>query len=252
MTAQLVIYGLLSEWLGAELQPPLRRFESGRGLQLSKVYQNWYNSDMLAIIGTYRKDAYVFDLLDSMKEYVTGITKLHFIDDSGDVDFAIRLAEYGDVTSLNREGYNAAMQEAVKVATSARDHVAFIEEDFTFIAPIDFYRLAAHLDSHPYLAQIVLQREPWFDAEKEYGSIIEFHQKKKRQIFRDVDEFWEHTAFFSCNPALWHQKTWESGWPEGQWSEDKKRLSLLKGRKKFALTKNIVVEHHGERSGHGY
>lgn len=207
---------------------------------------------MLAIIGTYRKDEYVFKLLESMDEFVTGITKLHFIDDSGDVDFAIRLAEYGDVTSLSQEGYNAAMQEAVKVAQSERDHVAFIEEDFVFTHPVDFFRLASHLDAHPYLAQIVLQRAPWFDAEKEYGSIIEFHQKKRRQIFRDVDGFWEHTAFFSCNPGIWSRKTWETGWPEGEWSEDQKRLSLLKGRKKFALSKNIPVVHTGIRSGHGY
>jgi hypothetical protein len=207
---------------------------------------------MLAIIGTYRNLDYVPALLDSIDEYVTGITQYHFIDDSGNPETQLKLSEWGDVTGLNKEGYNAAMQAAVAVAQRERDHVVWLEEDFTFIGTVDFHRLAAHLDMHPYLAQIVLQRAPWFDAEKEYGSIIEFHQKKRRQIFRDVHDFWEHNAFFSCNPGIWSRHTWASGWPEGEWSEDQKRLSLLKGRKKFALTKNVLVEHHGERSGHGY
>jgi hypothetical protein len=195
---------------------------------------------------------YLPALMDSIKEHVNGITEYVFIDDSNDPQIASKLAEWGEVIETHGKGYNAAMQAAVARGAQERDHVIWLEEDFTFTSMIDFHRLAAHLDSHPYLAQIVLQRAPWFDAEKEYGSIIEFHQKKRRQIFRDIDSFWEHTAFFSCNPGIWHRRTWESGWPEGDWSEDQKRLSLLKGRKKFALTKNIVVEHHGERTGHGY
>lgn len=207
---------------------------------------------MLAIIGSYRKLEYVPQLLESIKEHVTGITSFHFIDDSGDVDTQLKLSEWGDVTALDKQGYNAAMQAAVKVGKNYGDHAVWLEEDFVFTGSVDFYRLAAHLDAHPYLAQIVLQREPWFDAEKEYDSIIEFHKKKKRAIFRDIEGFWEHSAFFSCNPGIWSASTWASGWPEGDWSEDQKRLSLLKGRKKFALSKNIVVEHSGIRSGHGY
>ena len=207
---------------------------------------------MLAIIGTYRGLTYVPDLMESIKTYVTGLTEFVFVDDSNDPEIASKLSEHGEVIETNGQGYNAAMQAVTARAQAERDHVPFIEEDFTFIAPVDFTRLAAHLDMHPYLAQIVLQREPWFDAEKEYGSIIEFHQKKKRQVFRDIDGFWEHSAFFSCNPGIWSRATWASGWPEGDWSEDQKRLSLLKARKKFAFSKNIVVEHHGVRSGHGY
>jgi len=195
---------------------------------------------------------YLPALLESIEEHVTGITDYAFIDDSDDPLVAAELHKRGQVIETHGAGYNAAMQAAVTRGALEQDHTVWLEEDFTFTGTVDFHRLAAHLDTHPYLSQIVLQRAPWFDAEKEFDSIIEFHQKKRRQIFRDVDEFWEHTAFFSCNPGIWHRRTWETGWPEGDWSEDQKRLSLLKGRKKFALTKNVLVEHHGERSGHGY
>ena len=207
---------------------------------------------MLALIGTYRGLTYVPALMDSMEEHVTGLREFVFINDSPDPEDSKKLSKYGEVIDTHGAGYNAAMQAAVARAKAERDHVPFIEEDFTFIREVNFDRLAAHLDEHPYLAQIVLQREPWFEAEKEYGSIIEFHEKKRRQKFRDVHGFWEHNAFFSCNPGIWSRQTWASGWPEGEWSEDQKRLSLLKGRKKFALSKNVVVAHHGVRSGHGY
>lgn len=207
---------------------------------------------MLALIGTYRGLDYVPALMASIEEHVSGLTEFVFINDSKKPGDAKKLSEYGEVISTYGKGYNAAMQAATARAQAERDHVPWIEEDFTFTGNVDFTRLAAHLDMHPYLAQITLQREPWFDAEKEYDSIIEFHEKKRRQKFRDVDGFWEHNAFFSCNPGIWSRQTWASGWPEGEWSEDQKRLSLLKGRKKFALSKNVVVEHHGVRSGHGY
>jgi hypothetical protein len=39
-----------------------------------------------AIIGTYRKSAYVERALRSLDKHVTGITDITFIDDSGDPD----------------------------------------------------------------------------------------------------------------------------------------------------------------------
>lgn len=189
--------------------------------------------------------------MDSIKEFTNGLTEFVFVDDSNDPQIASKLSEWGEVIETHGEGYNAAMQAVVARAALEKDHVPFIEEDFTFIAPVDFHRLAAHLDNHPYLAQIVLQREPWFDAEKEFDSLVDFHTSKGK-IFRDVEGFWEHTAFFSCNPGLWHRKTFEAGWPEGDWSEDAMKRKLVKSKKKFAFSKNVVVEHHGIRSGHGY
>lgn len=207
---------------------------------------------MLAIIGTYRKQTYVPALLESLEKNATGITELVFVDDSGDSKNASQLAKLGEVIETGGQGYNAAMHAVVARGEAENDHAVFLEEDFVLTDIVDFHRLAAHIDTHPYLAQIVLQRAPWFDAEKEYDSIIEFHQKAKNQKFRDVDGIWEHVAFFSGNPAVWNRTTFESGWPIAQWSEDIKRLSLIRDRKRFGLTKNIVVEHHGVRSGHGY
>ena len=206
---------------------------------------------MLAIIGTYRGMDYVPDLLQSIDEHVIGITRLVFVDDSNDLQTASKLTAWGEVVQTFGKGYNAAMQAVTARGAQENDHAIFLEEDFTFTGAVDFLSLADHLDTHPHLSQIVLQREPWFAAEKEYNSLVDFH-RAKGHTFRDANGFWEHTAFFSCNPAIWHRETWAAGWPEGEWSEDQKRREELARHKRFAFTKDVLVEHHGIRSGTGY
>lgn len=206
---------------------------------------------MLAIIGTYRKDAYVFRLLDSLKENASGITQLHFVDDSGDSDFAKKLSNYGDVSETGAQGYNAAMQEVVRLGADYGDHAAFLEEDFTITANTDFFSLAAHIDLHPYLSQVVIQRQPWFPVELRAGDMLRVFKNRGKQ-FKDVHGFFEHEHFFSCNPAVWNLDTFRAGWPEGEWSENIKRDAELAAGRKFAITKNIRAHHEGVRSGKGY
>jgi len=206
---------------------------------------------MLAIIGTYRKDAYLPLLLDSLKENASGITQLHFVDDSGDQAFSDSLSQYGDVTALGGQGYNAAMQEVVRVGAAYGDHAIFLEEDFTIDTPTDFFNIAAHIDTHPYLSQVVLQRQPWFENELRAGDMLRVFKNRGKQ-FKDVHGYLEHEHFFSCNPAVWNKDTFAAGWPEGDWSENLKRDAELAAGRKFAITKNIRVHHDGVRSGKGY
>lgn len=206
---------------------------------------------MLAIIGTYRKDAYLWRLLESLKENAWGLTDLHFVDDSGDEDFAKKLRDHGDVTETHAQGYNAAMQEVCRIGTEYNDHAAFIEEDFTLTKATDFNRLAAHIDTHPYLAQVVLLRNAWFEEEIEAGGVMEAIRKRRFSI-RERDGFQEHGAFFSCNPAVWNKDIFPLGWPEGAGSENRKRLQLLRKHYKFAISPDIRCHHDGIRSGKDY
>lgn len=206
---------------------------------------------MLAIIGTYRKDAYVFRLLDSLKENASGITAYHFVDDSGNKTFAKKLAKFGDVTQVGGNGYNAAMQEVVRIGTEYGDHAAFLEEDFIIDSTTDFTMLAAHIDMHPYLSQVVLQRQPWFPVELRAGDMLRVFKNRGKQ-FKDVHGFLEHEHFFSGNPAVWNWDTFAAGWPEGEWSENLKRDAELQAGRKFAITKNIRCHHDGERIGKNY
>ncbi len=233
----------MTEWLGMPLQKVVRGFDSRWGL--------WYDSGMLAIIGTYRKDAYVYRLLNSLEANASGITQIHFVDDSGDDDFATDLSRYGDVTQIGGKGYNAAMQEVVRLGAAYGDHAAFLEEDFIVDSVTDFFMLAAQIDTHPYLSQVVLQRQPWFEPELRAGDMLKVYKNRGKQ-FKDVDGFLEHEHFFSCNPAVWNLETFKAGWPEGDWSENLKRDSELAAGRRFAITKNIRCHHDGVRSGTGY
>ena len=64
---------------------------------------------MRTLIGTYRKQQHIPAALRSLDTYVTGITDLIFIDDSGDPDNAAQLAQYGKVIETGANGYGAAM-----------------------------------------------------------------------------------------------------------------------------------------------
>lgn len=208
---------------------------------------------MLAIIGTYRGLEYVPRLLASLQEHASGITETVFVDDSGDPAVRKALAQWGDVHEVADEnaGYNAAMQCVVNLGQDYGDHAAFIEEDFVFTSMTDFTMLAAHIDAHPYLSQVVLQRPAWFPVELRAGDMLKVYKNRGKQ-FKDVHGFFEHEHFFSCNPAVWNIETFKAGWPLGDWSEDMKRAVELDAGRKFAISKDIRVRHEGVRSGKGY
>lgn len=208
---------------------------------------------MLAIIGTYRGLEYTPRLLASLKDHVSGITETVFVDDSGDAKVRKALKAWGDVHEVADEnaGYNAAMQVVVNLGQDYGDHAAFIEEDFVFTGTTDFARLASHIDSHPYLSQVVLQRPAWFPVELRAGSMLKVHTNRGK-LFREVHDFLEHEHFFSCNPAVWNIETFRAGWPVGEWSENLKRDEELAAGRKFAITKDIRVMHDGVRSGKDY
>lgn len=204
---------------------------------------------MKLIVGTYRKRAYIDKALDSIDKYVTEVTEIVFVDDSGDPEHHAYLSQFGKVVDTGRSGYGPAMKAVC--AEAGHDKFAFVEEDFQFLNHVDLKAMGDLLDERPYLAQLALLRGPWFPVEHEHGGLIEALVAKGEK-FDMVDGLWEQTATFTCNPAVWQQGIAPQGWPDGQWSEDAKRDQLLAQGYKFGFVPGIKVHHDGVRSGFNY
>lgn len=206
---------------------------------------------MLAIIGTYRKTTHIQACLDSLNK-VTGITQTVIVDDSGDDlyrNLAVATYKHRVIpVATHQTGYQAAMQ-TIWATAQGHDHVFLIEEDFTIEAPINLNKWADYLNTHPNVAQVVAQRQPWYPNEIKAGSILAATDDPGEL----VDGLIQHRAFFSCNPTVIPARTLAHQWPAGAWSESQLAQQLLtKPDTRFALTPNIITHHHGTRQGHGY
>jgi len=207
---------------------------------------------MQIIIGCYRKLTLVPRLLDSIDEHVKHLQlDLVFVDDSADDATQRMLRRFGEVLDVGGKGYGAAMRAACDVGAREPFSV-WIEEDFTFTAPVDFEALADVLYETPRLAQIVLQRQPWFPNEVKAGGLVPALVERGHQFHPIGHGLLEHTAFFSGNPSVWRREVFEAGWPDARWSEDVKGRELVAAGYSFALTEDVLVHHDGERSGKGY
>jgi hypothetical protein len=204
---------------------------------------------MRALIGTYRNRVHVPDALRSLDQFVTGITDLVFIDDSGNADTSTWLAQYGKVVEVGGRGYNAAMKAACDAAEG--QPCLWWEEDFTALVPVDLTHIAELLFHRPYLAQIALLRGPHFPVEHEHGGVIEA-LVAKGHTFTEVNGVIEQTATFTGNPSVWRGEVFRAGWPVGKWSEERKRDLLLRESYRFGYLPGIRVGHDGVRSGHSY
>lgn len=208
---------------------------------------------MLCIIGTYRGNKYLPRLMENLTNNLGGVTEYAFVDDSG----SPQPWQYqrGHVFDVGRRGYNEAMKTVCRAATELApgEPFFFIEEDFTLLAPVSLHQIEARLLTRPNLAQVALMRGPFFPIEVEHGGLLEGLKARlpdtKLELIGDV---WEQDGTFTCNPSMWRPEVAESGWPDGKWSEDKKRDELLAEGWLFGILEGVVVEHDGVRSGFGY
>jgi hypothetical protein len=207
---------------------------------------------MRVIVGTYRQREHVPAALASLDEFVTGADDLVFVDDSGDIENHLWLRQYGRVIDTGRVGYGGAMKMVCETAEGQESF--FLEEDFTFLSPLNLAMLSDILAARPYLAQIALLRGPHFRAERRYGGVLEALRAKRvnRPKITEVDGIIEQTVTFTCNPAVWRGEVFASGWPDGKWSEDTKTKLLVSEGYKFGYLPGIRVAHHGAHTGFGY
>jgi hypothetical protein len=127
----------------------------------------------------------------------------------------------------------------------------WFEEDFCVVEPINLGDLSEILYQRPYLAQVALLRGPHFPIEHQHGGLIEALEAQGHE-FKNVMGCIEQFATFTGNPSVWRGEVWASGWPDGKWSEDRKRDLLLRQGYRFGFLEGIKVEHGGIRTGHGY
>lgn len=156
-------------------------------------------------------------------------------------------------------GFSGAIQAGwEKVCELDVDYVFNHEADFLFNAPVPIDRMIRVLEQRPYLAQIVLKRQPVNEKEAEAGGIVEMWPDEYRQATDRGDVFSEHRLFWSTNPGVYSAAWCSQGWPQVGGSEmawtDRLRedpdLRFAFWGGKFDTPR---CEHIGyERAGHGY
>lgn len=178
---------------------------------------------------TNRRDLYIHGALRSLREHVTGWDRVVVFDDSGDDAWRNRLCDSEDVTVVpvapRPAGYTAAMRRIWSATTGS---LFLLEEDFRFTRPVNLTDLHTVLDGNPRLAQVALQRPPWYRNERRAGVIpaqrarIDAERaaagRPPTQWTRHATHL-EHTAGVTCNPALWSAAAFTADWPNTAWSE---------------------------------
>ncbi len=142
---------------------------------------------------------------------------------------AARFPEWSVQSTGDKAGYAAAMHQAFMwLDDVAPGRVLWLEDDFTFNAPVDVDLMGRVLDRNPQLAQLVLRRQPWNDSERAAGGIVEQHPDWYTDC-RDDElgvEWLEQTAFFSNNPNLMQHWVLGTPYPHGDNAEGRFTFAL--------------------------
>ena len=137
------------------------------------------------------------------------------------------------------------------------DYCFHVESDFTFNDRIPVGWMQKILEARPYLAQVALKRQPWNDAEKAAGGIIEQAPENYEEHESVAGKWTEHDVCFTTNPSLYSRSIVEKGWPDGPESEGVFSHQLRQGGYRFAYLGGKFdpprVTHIGtHRTGNGY
>ncbi|WP_241831196.1 hypothetical protein [Parafrankia soli] len=170
---------------------------------------------------------------------------------------------------LRRAGFGGAIRQAWEFiyTWSKADYILHLEDDFTFRQAVDLAAMAQVLAERPHLSQLALRRQPWNDAERAAGGIVEQHPDDYVQVTDEHGHAWlEHRRFFTTNPCLYRRELCSAGWPAGAQSEGRFGLGLLRSGLPWGVSGPDVrmgfwgardsgeaVEHIGvQRAGMGY
>lgn len=193
-------------------------------------------------------------------------TQLLIHDDTGDHAHRLHLARTYEhlnpvvIGGPERRGFGGAIQAAWQYLTqSPNPFVVHLEDDFVLSRPVDWPTLADTLTRHPHLVQLALRRQPWNDAERAAGGIVEQHPTDYTER-SDTGAVWlEHTRFFTTNPSIYRRSLCSEGWPTGEHSEGRFGIDLIERHPDWrfafwgARTSGEWCEHVGhERVGTGY
>lgn len=192
------------------------------------------------------------------------ITRKVIHDDSDDETYRHWIAEqFPDFEVIwhpaGRQGFGGAIRHAWGHLALGQERFVFhLEDDFTFNRSVDLQAVAEVLEGRPYLAQMALRRQPWNDAERSAGGIVEQHPGDFREASDGSSSWLEHRRFFTTNPSLYRSKLCRQPWPRGHESEGRFTHQLLASPKlRFGywggFDSGEAVHHIGnQRVGVGY
>lgn len=199
------------------------------------------------------------------KNLIGPITRRIIHDDSADPAFSAWLhKEYSNryeiVTTGRRSGFGGAIISAWNTLRDDENGWIFhLEDDFVFNETVPLVEIANVMAQNPHIVQMALRRQPWNDAERAAGGIVESdpdsYTEKDNGIFRWV----EHRKFFTTNPSLYRRSlTVEHPWPAGNNSEGMYGINLFSNPEYHSAywgpkVASPKVTHIGEyRNGAGY
>ena len=164
------------------------------------------------------------------------------------------------IGGAQRRGFGGAIRAAWQhLERTPNPFVVHLEDDFVLSRHLDWSNLADTLVRQPHLVQLALRRQPWNEEERAAGGIVEQHPADYADC-SDVGGAWlEHTRFFTTNPSIYRRSLCTEGWPEGDNSEGRFGLELLRRHPSWrfafwgARNSGEWCEHVGlERVGTGY
>lgn len=191
--------------------------------------------------------------LASFDEHVTGnIVRRILHDDTGDPDHLAMLRDtYGRrfhqiVGHSKRLGQDKAIITARRQLRRDRRSIKFRyvfwqEDDFEYQSDVDLDVLARVLDERPYLLQLALKRQPWWQNEVAAGKTFDRFPDDYPEVRSDWGATWcEHTKWFTHNPNLQRASLLDTTYPTGKHHEW--RFSRL-----LAARKGVRFGYWGER-----
>jgi hypothetical protein len=198
------------------------------------------------VVLTNRRDKYLPNALASLAEHVSGWDELVIVDDTGDDQWRRGLLGEADaVVGVASEpaGYTRAMQTVWRVGRDFGQSAFFLEEDFTFLRPVELRTLQTLLVAYPRLTQIALQRAPWYRTEHRRGLLAAQRRRVDQErsmagrpatTWRDHGSHIEHDAGFTGNPSLIAAHAFGIDWPDTAWSETAMGDELIEAGFTFA------------------
>lgn len=158
--------------------------------------------------------------LASAEESLSGLIGRRLIVVDGSAATAERIAgqhHAWDVERVDGGNYPAAMSAAIDRALGCgQPWIFWLEDDFTFNAPVDISELQAMMQGEPRLAQLALLRQPWFQHEVAAGGVF----AAKPGAYTQRKGFVEHQDHWTQNPMLTRRALLASfEWPKGPSSE---------------------------------
>ncbi len=225
-------------------------------------------ADVTAVVFTDGRRSYIGDTIASFEEQVTGdITRRVINNDSADPDddawLKATFPDWTIITTRTRQGFGGAISRVWRILAedalgAPTRYVWHLEDDFTMKRPLDLSELTAVLEHAPHLVQLALRRQPWNDAERAAGGVVEQHPGDYTEHTDGVHAWLEHRRFFTTNPSLYRLALCKRGWPTVPHSEGMFSVELFKNPLRRCAfwggrDSGEWVEHTGaERAGCGY